>query len=159
VRTTRHVLQGLVLVLILAGVYVFRKNVEVWCPFGGVECLSLYLHDGKMLCALGASNFFMLGAILLLTLGFRRAFCGYVCPVGAVAEAMRWVAGKLRIKRIEPPKKVDRVLSLSKYVVLAGVLWGTFAATELIARNADPCFAMIGAGTNETVPRTAFIAL
>lgn len=158
-RTTRHVLQGLFLALILIAVYVFRKNVEVWCPFGGVECLSLYLHDGKMLCALGASNFFILGAILLLTLGFRRAFCGYICPVGAVGEGMRCLAGKLGIKRIQPPAAVDRVLSLSKYVILAGVLWGTFAATELIFRHVDPYFAIVGAGTNEEVVWTAFLTL
>ncbi len=159
VRKTRHIFQGLFLVLVLAGVFVFRKNLEVWCPFGGVECLSLYLHDGKMLCALGASNFFILTAILLLTLAMKRVFCGYMCPVGTVAEVMRCLAKKCGIKAVEPAPAVDRVLSLLKYVVLAGVLWGTFAATELIARHGDPCFAMIGSGTNEAVPWTAFVVL
>jgi ferredoxin len=145
--------------LILMGVFVFRKNLEVWCPFGGVECLSLYLHDGKMLCALGASNFFILAAILLLTLAFKRVFCGYMCPVGALAEAMRCLAKRCGIKPLSPAPAVDRVLSLLKYVILAGVLWGTFAATDLIARRGDPCFAMIGSGTNEAVPWTAFVVL
>ncbi len=159
VRTTRHILQGLFLALILMGVFVFKKNLEVWCPFGGVECLSLYIHDGKMLCALGASNFFILAAILLLTLVFKRVFCGYICPLGTLAEGMRYLAKKCGIKPVELPVAVDRVLSVLKYVILAGLLWGTFKATELIFRHGDPCFAMIGSGTNEEVPWTAFVVL
>lgn len=158
-KHTRHIVQGLFLIGILAGVFAFRKNLEVWCPFGGVECLSLYLHDGKMLCALGASNFFILAAILLLTLGLRRVFCGYMCPLGALGEGMRCLAKKLGIEQWTPPTAVDRVLSLLKYVVLIGLLWGTFAATELIVRPADPCFAIIGTGTNEEVQWSAYIAL
>lgn len=158
-RNTRHVFQSLFLALVLVGVFVFRKNLEVWCPFGGVECLSLYLHDGKMLCALGASNFFILAAVLLLTLGFKRVFCGYMCPLGALGEASRWLGGKLGVKPIEPRPAIGRGLSLLKYIILAGVLWGTFAATDLVIRHGDPCFAMIGSGTNEKVAWTAFVAL
>ena len=156
---TRHVIQGLFLGLVLVGVYVFGKNLEVWCPFGGIECLSLYIHDGKMLCALGSSNFFILVAILLLTLALRRVFCGYMCPLGAIAEAMRMLSRKLGIKQIKPSAKIDQILSMTKYVILGLVLWGTFAATELIFRHADPCFAMIGYSTNEEVLWTTFVTL
>lgn len=158
-RRTRHVIQGLFLALIVAGVFVFHRNLEVWCPFGGVECLSLYLHTGKMLCALGASNFFILAAILVLTLGLKRVFCGYMCPLGTLAEGMRCLARRWGIKPVATPARVDRLLSLIPVAVLALVLWWTFAATELIVRPADPCFALIGTGTNEEVPWTAYTAL
>ncbi|MBP8305073.1 MAG: 4Fe-4S binding protein [Phycisphaerae bacterium] len=154
-RRTRHVIQGLFLALIVAGVFVFRRNLEVWCPFGGVECLSLYLRDGKMLCALGASNFFILAAILLLTLGLKRVFCGYMCPLGTLAEWMRCLARRWGIRPLEPSAKVNRILSWVPILLLVAVLWWTFAATELIVRPADPCFALIGTGTNEEVPWTA----
>ncbi len=158
-KKTRHVIQGIFLVLILLGVYGLGRNMELWCPFGGVECLSLFIHDGKMMCALAASNFFILGAVLLLTLVLKRAFCGYMCPLGALAEGMRCLSKKFKIKQVEPSPKVDRVLSLTKYVILVLVLVGSFKATELIFRDVDPCFAMLGYSTNEEVAWSSFVFL
>ena len=74
------------LLLVLVGVYLVGANCELWCPFGGVEALCTYVADGDMLCSLGTANFFILGGVLLMTLLLRRAFCGYMCPIGTISE-------------------------------------------------------------------------
>ncbi len=80
----RKTLQFGFLALTLVAVFVVRGNAERWCPFGGLEALYTYTREGNLPCSLGVSNFYILGAVLLMTLILRRAFCGYVCPVGAI---------------------------------------------------------------------------
>ena len=59
----------------------------------------------------------------VLSVLFRRAYCGYICPLGALQELFmmagrKWLPPKIRSLRI--PAGVDRVLKYVKYLVLAG---------------------------------------
>ncbi len=141
--TTRRFVQFGFLALTLIGVFVVKGNVEVWCPFGGVAAMYRYISEGKMLCSLGVSNFFILAAVLLITLLLRRAFCGYMCPIGTISEWLRVIASKLGIPAVKVPYGLDRVLGLLKYVVLAVILYFTYQASELIFRGYDPCYALL----------------
>lgn len=85
-KKTRRLVQLGFVILTVGGVFVFGGNAERWCPFGGVEALYSYATEGNMLCSLGISNFYILGAVLVMTLLLRRAFCGYMCPIGSVSE-------------------------------------------------------------------------
>ncbi len=143
-KTTRRIVQFGFLALVLVGVFVVEGNAERWCPFGGVEALYTYFTEGNMLCSLGISNFYILGAVLLITLILRRVFCGYMCPIGTISEWLQ--SGSRRILKIKPvrvPVGVDRCLSLLKYVVLGIVLYFTWTMSELEFRRADPCYALI----------------
>jgi len=145
---TRIVTQAAFLVLIVTGVYLMRGNAERWCPFGGVEALYTYLAQGDMVCSLAVSNFYILAGVLVATLLLRRAFCGYACPIGALSEWVRAAGRKLGIARKAPggvrvPPRLDAVLSLLKYAVLALILWFTWRAGELFFRGYDPCYALI----------------
>jgi len=84
-KTKRRLVQFGFLALTIVGVYVLKGNAERWCPFGGVEAAYMYFSQGQMLCSLGVSNFYILGAVLILTLLLRRVFCGYMCPIGAIS--------------------------------------------------------------------------
>ncbi|HML75544.1 MAG TPA: 4Fe-4S binding protein [Anaerohalosphaeraceae bacterium] len=142
----RHLIQTFFLIWILTGVFILRRNVETWCPMGGVESLYSYFVEGGMYCSLRVSNFFMLAAVILLTLCFKRAFCGYLCPLGAIAEWMRVIARKLGFRQFSIPPAVNSILSLLKYAVLAVMLWLTWRAAELVIRSVDPCYAVITLG-------------
>ena len=83
--------------MVLSGVFVLGANCERWCPFGGVEAIYTYVAEGNMLCSLGVSNFFILGGVLTATLLVRRAFCGYMCPIGTISEWIRVAARWLRV--------------------------------------------------------------
>jgi len=128
----------------LLGVFWLGANCERWCPFGGVEGIYTYVTEGNMVCSLAVSNFFILGGVLLAALLVRRAFCGYMCPIGAISEFMGVLGRWLRLPVIWVPSGVDRILSLFKYVLLVVVLFLTYRAGELIFRSFDPCYALIG---------------
>lgn len=140
---TRRVVQALALALVLVGVYGLQANCERWCPFGGVEALYTYVAEGDMLCSLGVSNFFILGGVLVATLLLRRAFCGYLCPLGTIGEWTRSLGRWLRIPQWRVPPAWERVLGWGKYAVLGVVLFLTYRAGELIFRGFDPCYALL----------------
>jgi hypothetical protein len=142
-KRTRRIVQLAFLALTLVGVFVVRGNAERWCPFGGVEAIYTYVREGNMLCSLGVSNFYILGAVLLTLVLVRRAFCGYACPIGTISEWIQCGAGRLGIAPRTVPYRVDRVLAKLKYVVLAIILYFTWTYAELEFRVADPCYALI----------------
>ena len=143
-KRSRRTLQFGFLALVLVGAFGIRADCEHWCPFGGVEALYTYATEGNMLCSLGTSNFFILGGVLLMTVLLRRAFCGYVCPLGTIFEWLHGLGRRLGIPTVRVPYKLDRVLALLKYAVLAVILWFTWQAGELVFRGFDPCYALIG---------------
>ncbi|MHB8863708.1 MAG: 4Fe-4S binding protein [Pirellulaceae bacterium] len=142
-RYTRRVVQGLFLGLVVVGVFGLQANCERWCPFGGVEAIYTYAVEGNMLCSLGVSNFFILGGVLAATLLLRRAFCGYICPIGTISEWLHSVARRMGVRKLHVSRKWDRLLRLCQYGVLAIVLALTYRAGELIFRGFDPCYALL----------------
>lgn len=132
------------LLFICGAVFLLGWNVEAWCPFGGVEAMFSYLHEGDLLCSLGVTNFYVLAGVLLLTFSFRRLFCSHVCPIGTVSEWMGRAGRRLGLPRIKVPPALDRLLGLGKYVMLGMILYLTWQAGELIFRGFDPCYALIG---------------
>jgi len=141
--STRTRLQFGFLALTVLGIFVFAGNAERWCPFGGVEALYTYLAEGNMTCSLAVSNLYILGAIVVLTLVARRAFCGYMCPIGTISDWMQRLGERLGVRPAIVPRRVDQGASILKYVVLTVILWFTYRTSELVFRSFDPCYALI----------------
>ena len=158
-RRTRRLVQFAFLALTLVGVYFVRGHAERWCPFGGIEALYGYIKFGELTCSLHVSNFYILGGLLVLTLIAKRAFCGWVCPVGTLSE---WLnrAGRALVRAVsrrngrgaarapaasafDVPLPLNRALRLLKYPLLGVILWFTWRTGELIFRGFDPCYALI----------------
>lgn len=142
-KATRRLVQFAFLALTLYGVFIFEGHTERWCPFGGVEAAYQYVTEGNLTCSLGVSNFYILGAVLLMTLLARRVFCGYVCPVGTISEWVQLGGRRLGLRPLTVPPTLDRALSLLKYPVLVIILYITWRAGELLFRGFDPCYALI----------------
>lgn len=142
-KKTRRIVQFGFLALTVVGVYFLEGNAERWCPFGGVEAAYLYITQGNMLCSLGISNFYILGAVLLMTVLLRRAFCGYMCPIGAISEWLGAGATRCGVKPAQVTGRADAVLRSLKYGVLAAILVFTWKLGELVFRGYDPCYALI----------------
>jgi ferredoxin len=142
-KTTRRVLQFGFLSLTLIGVFLIQGNAERWCPFGGVEALYTYATEGNLTCSLAVSNFYILGGIVVMTLLLRRAFCGYMCPIGTVSEWLQRGAARLGVRAVTVPRGLDRGLSLLKYPVLAIILYFTYRAAELVFRGYCPAYALV----------------
>lgn len=156
-RTVRTSFQVGFLALIAFGLYQ-GVNCEAWCPFGGVELLTRWIPEGTLICSLASSNLFVIAALLGLTLIARRAFCGWICPLGALGE---W-SGRLGERWFGPRRdvspRVDAVLSLGKYGVLAVILGMTYATGELFFRAFDPCYALISLHGHE-ITAAAYVVL
>ncbi len=151
-RRTRRVVQLGFVALTLLGVYAFAGHAERWCPFGGVEAAYNYFREGNLICSLGVSNFYILAAVVVMTLLLRRAFCGYACPIGALSEWLQSGARRLGLRARTVPYGLDRALALLKYVVLAVILYCTWTIGELVFRGYDPCYALISRhGTDITL--------
>jgi polyferredoxin len=144
VRKKRRIVQLAFLALTIVGVFILRGNAERWCPFGGIEAAYLYLAQGDLICSLGVSNFYVLAGVLVLALVLRRAFCGYVCPIGTLSEWLRGFGKRCRLRELSVPQRVDQLLSLLKYPALVIIVWATWRAEELVFRAYDPCYALIG---------------
>lgn len=93
----------------------------------------------------------LLGGTILLTIVLNRAFCGWICPLGTLQMLFHKAARFVKIKKIQVPRKFDRVLSSLKYVILVVVLYATWQAGDLVYDAYDPwaAYAHLAAGLTE----------
>lgn len=131
-----------------------RGGVERFCPFGGIETLWSVVTRQAFTCAMGPYNLALLLALLAVTLLARKAFCGWMCPVGTVAEALGALGRRLRrgsgerteaLGMLEPPRWLDRALRWLRLPVLGALLGFTVGTGELIFRPYDPYYVLFSA--------------
>jgi len=126
-------------------------SVETYCPFGGLETAWAFFTRQRFTCSTGAANLALLAALLGLTLLARRAFCGWACPVGALLEWQRRLAGRLLRRRhfaglVTLTPRVDAAARVVlRTAVLALILGATWATGELVFRGYDPYYVLFSA--------------
>jgi polyferredoxin len=123
---------------------------EAFCPFGGVEALYGLFTTRNFTCALAPLNLSIFLAVVVLTIITKRTFCGWVCPLGSIAEWIARLADKIWKKRPQIPKAADSYLRFLRYPVLAIVLYYTYMIGDLVFRGYDPfyiIFSGMGHGT------------
>ena len=101
--------------------------MDALCPLGGLESIYSYLSSGTWLRRVAPSALVLFAAVVGITLLFGRVFCGWICPLGTIGEFSNLAAKKLGIRQRELPPALDRALKMLKYVVLAVILYSTFA--------------------------------
>lgn len=115
-------------------------GVDALCPFGGIETLWTLIGSGTLVKQIAVSSVILLGVVLVLAVVFRRAFCGQICPLGALQELAGKLGGVLRKgkARLVVPTSVDRFARYLKYAVLTVFAIWTWQAAELVIRPYDP---------------------
>jgi polyferredoxin len=93
-------------------------GVEGWLPIAALMNLKATLITGK-LPSVHPAGMFLLIAFLAISLLLRKAFCGWLCPVGTVSEYL-WLAGrKLFGRNFTLPRALDVALRGLKYLLLS----------------------------------------
>jgi polyferredoxin len=126
-------------------------SVETYCPFGGLETAWSFFTRRRFSCAAGETNLALFIALIVLTILARKAFCGWVCPAGALFEWEAKLARRVFKRRdfsgVWPvPAKVDRALKIGLRIAVLGlVLVATWKTGELVFRGYDPYYIVFSA--------------
>ena len=112
--------------------------IDAYCPFGALETLPLYLTTGSFLQKTAPSNFWVLAAVLAGVLFAGAIFCGWICPLGALAE---WLY-KLRLlfykQKLEIQPRLAVWLSYGRFAMLAGIVYFSWILKRLWYEEIDP---------------------
>ncbi len=122
-------------------------SIDALCPFGGLETLWKFISSGGQFVSKTHLSNVVLGLGLVLgVLLAGGAFCGWVCPFGAVQDLMNWIRRKLRLHEVQVPARADRVLRYGRYLVLAMVIYQTISTVKLWFADWDPYRTLFGLG-------------
>lgn len=120
-------------------------SIDALCPFGGLETAWQYFSTGgQFVPKTHQSNLILLAGLLVGTLIAGGAFCGWVCPFGAVQDGLTWLRRKLRLPEVRVPARLDRVLRYGRYLMLAIILYQTMVSVRLWFADIDPYRALFG---------------
>lgn len=112
--------------------------VDALCPLGGAETIYSYLKSGVWLRRTAPSALILFGSVALMTVLLGRVFCGWICPLGTIGQISASVGRKIGLKKVEIPKKLDSIMRLGKYVILAIAVLGSWYYGTLLWRGYDP---------------------
>ncbi|MCP5454291.1 MAG: 4Fe-4S binding protein [Spirochaetaceae bacterium] len=120
------------------------------CPIGGFEMYFTGLFNtGFTVAGLFSGMVVTFLVMSVLSIVFRRAYCGYVCPIGALQELSERV-GKIalpkRLRGLRLPAKLDEALRWVKYGVLAAFVVGAALGGGHWMIKGDPFIAFMSIG-------------
>ncbi|MCL4455980.1 MAG: 4Fe-4S binding protein [Nitrospirae bacterium] len=97
-------------------------SIEGFMPIGALMALKLWITEGIFDPLHPAALIIFLGA-LLVSLLLKKSFCGWICPVGTVSDAV-WKGGrKIFGKNFAITKYIDYPLRALKYILMAFFLY------------------------------------
>jgi NAD-dependent dihydropyrimidine dehydrogenase PreA subunit len=149
-RTRRFVQIGFVAATVAAGWRLGGAGVEAACPFGAVETAWALVTGGTFACTTGELNLAIFLGVVVVTLISRKAFCGWVCPLGAISEWLDAVRRRIPgLRRVSAPPRIDAALRWLRLPLLLLILWATWTAGELVFRGYDPYYVLFSFGGHE----------
>lgn len=131
--------------------FLASASLHAVCPFGGVVSIYQFATVGTFVQKIHESSFVLMVIGFILAVLFGPVFCGWVCPLGTIQEFMSKFGRKFFRKRFNHfvPKRLDKVLRFSRYLVLAWVLYMTAVSGKLIFSDYDPYFALFNFWSSE----------
>ncbi|MBN1630928.1 MAG: 4Fe-4S binding protein [Thermoleophilia bacterium] len=152
----RYVVQAIVAVYVLAIAIAsfvgetWAANLHTICPFGGVANIYTYLADGGYVAKLHSAVFVMLLALVIGLVLTGKSFCGWICPLGSVQQALGWIGQRLWPRAYNRlPRWLERILHYLKWLVLVWVLVQTARTGRLIFQDWDPYYNLYHIWTDE----------
>ncbi len=101
-------------------------GVEGWLPIAGLMQLK-YVALTRHWPTIHPAGLFLITAFLLISFLLRKAFCSWLCPVGAVSEYL-WKLGRCTFRRnFALPRWLDVPLRGTKYLLLGFFVYAVAA--------------------------------
>ena len=126
-------------------------GVEGWLPIAGMMNFKYWVLTGRV-PALHPAAMFLLVTFVAISFLFRKAFCGWLCPVGTISEYL-WRAGKKIFGRnFRLPRCADIPLRGLKYILLGFFVW---AVSSMSARAIESFFRDPPSGWASRAPRSS----
>ncbi|MDR0496602.1 MAG: 4Fe-4S binding protein [Treponema sp.] len=153
-KTAAKYIRWVILGLILGGTMIIHflhinsgpmyPSVHAICPLGGLENLWAWVAGSANLQKLFSGTMTLFFFTLVFALVFGRAFCGSVCPFGALQEFL----GKISKKKITVPERMDKIARFFKYAMLVFITVMAWRTATIWISPYDPyvAFAHIWAG-------------
>ncbi len=145
-------------------------SAEAFCPFGGFETAWTWIATGATVSHVHTANLVLAGVVVVLALIGRGFFCGWLCPLGSIQEAIRATAravtsrapwmrrtGRAISARMPWWPRVDHALRYGRYVVLVWAVGGGAITGVMVFREVDPWNALLSVAEFEI--STAFVVL
>ena len=109
-------------------------SVESFLPISALVGLKRFLLTGYW-DPVHPAGLTILAAALVGAFLARKAFCGWICPVGTLSRGLEWVGEKLFWRRRWPtvPRWLDLALTSVKYLLLAFFAWAILWQMPLAA--------------------------
>jgi len=106
-------------------------SVEAFLPISALMAAKRFLLTSlwDSVHPAGLTLFF---AFIWMAFFFQKSFCRYICPVGFASNLIEQIGRKLHLQKEISPK-VERILFLPKYIVLAGFMY--FIVIKMSARQ------------------------
>jgi len=92
-------------------------SVHAICPLGGLENLWAWVANRGNIQKITSGTMTLFFFTIVFTFIFGRAFCGNICPFGALQELF----GKIKKNKIRLSDKTDNISRFFKYIVLVFV--------------------------------------
>jgi|GEM_PF-5647656 len=102
-------------------------SVEGFMPIGALMALKLWITEGIFDPIHPAALVIFIGAILLAIL-LKKSFCSWICPVGALSDAVWKIGKRIFGKNFAIMKYIDYPLRSLKYILMAFFLIVILAA-------------------------------
>ncbi len=100
-------------------------GAEAFLPISSLMSIYHFLLTGEIHPAHPA-GFFILIAILVVSLLFGKSFCSWICPVGLLSESLGDWSEKLFGRKMKLPRFLDYLLRSIKYLLLAFFVYAIF---------------------------------
>lgn len=93
-------------------------SIHALCPQGALESMYELFTKASFLSKIYTGTLLLFILSLIVSLLFRRSFCGLICPFGAIQEFFAFLGRKVFKRRFIIPKTIDSILRKLKYLVL-----------------------------------------
>jgi len=121
-------------------------SIDALCPFGGIATLWRFVSEGLYVPKTHLSNLVLIVGLLVGTILAGAAFCGWICPFGALQDLLGGIRRRLKLPLIAVPTRIDRWLTYGRFVLLAIILYQTISAVHLWFADYDPYRTIFGLG-------------